>query len=46
MMADLAASDYRFSAAVEAIVLSDQFRQIRGQKFVGLAEGQADEGNE
>lgn len=43
MMADLAANDYRFSAAVEAIVLSDQFRQIRGQKFVGLAEGHVDE---
>jgi len=30
MMKDLAENDYRFSVAVEAIVLSDQFRKIRG----------------
>ena len=30
MMRDLAENDYRFSVAVEAIVLSDQFRKIRG----------------
>ncbi len=31
MMRDLAANQYRFSVAVEVIVLSKQFRQIRGQ---------------
>lgn len=31
MMQQLAANDYRFSVAVEAIVLSDQFRKIRGR---------------
>jgi hypothetical protein len=31
MQQKLAASDYRFSVAVEAIVTSPQFRQIRGQ---------------
>ncbi len=30
MMSDLEKNDYRFSVAVEAIVLSDQFRKIRG----------------
>ncbi|MCH7725710.1 MAG: DUF1592 domain-containing protein [Planctomycetes bacterium] len=30
MMSRLAENDYRFSVAVEAIVLSDQFRKIRG----------------
>ena len=30
MMNDLKMNDYRFSAAVESIVLSDQFRKIRG----------------
>ena len=30
MMKNLADNDYRFSAAVEAIILSDQFRKIRG----------------
>jgi hypothetical protein len=32
MLEKLAASDYRFSVAVEAIVLSDQFRNIRGRE--------------
>jgi hypothetical protein len=32
MMQDLAENDYRFSVAVEAIVLSKQFRSIRGQE--------------
>jgi hypothetical protein len=31
MVGDLENNDYRFSVAVEAIVLSDQFREIRGQ---------------
>lgn len=31
MMASLAKNDYRFSAALEPIVLSKQFRQIRGK---------------
>ena len=31
MLAQLAASDYRFTAAVETIVLSQQFRMIRGK---------------
>ena len=31
MMSDLAENDYRFHVAVEAIVLSSQFRNIRGQ---------------
>jgi hypothetical protein len=42
MMADLEANDYRFSAAVEAIVLSKQFQNIRGSQFVGPAD--TDEG--
>ena len=32
MMTDLAAKDFRFSAAVEAIVLSEQFRKVRGSQ--------------
>ena len=31
IMGDLVANDYRLSTAVEAIVLSDQFRRIRGR---------------
>ena len=34
MMKDLAENDYRFGAAVEAIVLSEQFRKIRGNAAV------------
>jgi len=30
MMSDLEKNGYRFSVAVESIVLSDQFRKIRG----------------
>jgi hypothetical protein len=30
MVSDLEKNDYRFSVAVEAVVLSDQFRKIRG----------------
>ncbi len=33
MMSQLAENDYRFSVAVEAIVLSSQFRMIRGASF-------------
>ncbi|MBB74865.1 MAG: hypothetical protein CMJ75_10170 [Planctomycetaceae bacterium] len=33
MLARLAASDYRFTAAVETIVLSQQFRMIRGKSL-------------
>ncbi|MBC8356221.1 MAG: DUF1592 domain-containing protein [Planctomycetes bacterium] len=33
MMRDLAKNDYRFSAAVEAIVISQQFREIRGREL-------------
>ena len=33
MQRKLEANDYRFSAAVEAIVLSDQFQKIRGKLF-------------
>ena len=35
MMADLTANNYRFSVAVEAIVLSEQFQNIRGSQYVG-----------
>jgi hypothetical protein len=31
MMASLAKSDYRFSAALEPVILSKQFREIRGK---------------
>ena len=31
MMKDLGENDYRFSVAVEAIVVSDQFRKVRGR---------------
>ena len=34
MQSNLAEQDFRFSAAVETIVLSKQFRQIRGRDFV------------
>lgn len=37
MLSELAANDYHFSAAVETIVLSKQFRQIRGVKYTGAA---------
>lgn len=33
MMQRLVKNDYRFSVAVETIVLSDQFRKIRGKSF-------------
>ena len=33
----LAAHDYRFHTAVEAIVLSPQFRRVRGKRFVAAA---------
>lgn len=33
MMNQLAANEYRFSTAVETIILSDQFRMIRGRDF-------------
>jgi hypothetical protein len=33
MMSQLAENEYRFSVAVEAIVLSSQFRMIRGASF-------------
>ncbi len=36
MQQKLAANGYRFSVAVEAIVLSDQFRQIRGRDEIRL----------
>ncbi len=35
MMSDLAENSYRFSVAVEAIVFSDQFRNVRGQLAAG-----------
>jgi Protein of unknown function (DUF1592)/Protein of unknown function (DUF1588)/Protein of unknown function (DUF1587)/Protein of unknown function (DUF1585)/Protein of unknown function (DUF1595)/Planctomycete cytochrome C len=38
MQQRLKANDYRFSVAVEAIVLSDQFRMVRG-KSASLADG-------
>ena len=34
MLKQLEANDYRFNTAVEAIVLSDQFRKIRGRQYV------------
>ncbi|MBX3412440.1 MAG: DUF1592 domain-containing protein [Pirellulales bacterium] len=36
MQSRLASRDYRFSAAVEAIVVSPQFREIRGQEYIGI----------
>ncbi|EAQ79204.1 DUF1592 domain-containing protein [Blastopirellula marina] len=36
MEAELAENDYRIGAAIEAVVLSRQFREIRGQEFVGI----------
>ncbi len=35
MMSDLAVNNYRFNVAVEAIVFSDQFRNVRGQQAAG-----------
>lgn len=35
--------DYRFSVAVEAIVLSPQFRQIRGREFAGIESTAAED---
>lgn len=36
MQSQLASHEYRFSAAAEAIVLSPQFREIRGREYVGI----------
>jgi len=33
MMTELAENEYRFSAALETIIMSDQFRMIRGRDF-------------
>ncbi|MEZ6071145.1 MAG: DUF1592 domain-containing protein [Pirellulales bacterium] len=33
MLANLAKNDYRFASAVQTIILSDQFRMIRGRDF-------------
>jgi hypothetical protein len=36
MMQQLQQNDYRFSVAVRTIVLSDQFRKVRGQDYSQL----------
>lgn len=36
MKAELAQLEYRINAAIEAIVLSPQFRKILDQQFVGI----------
>lgn len=46
MQADLAANSYRVSVAVEDIVLSDQFQNIRGGQYVGTELPHAEEPTE
>jgi len=38
MQQNLEQQDFRFSAAVQTVVLSKQFRQIRGRDFVDPTE--------